>query len=84
MKRMPIIYTSKKVKQLVALLFLKGVYMTNAEYYRDKLLSMDYQIAVKDGVPVQCKDIECKECELNKDGECTDGKLVRWILAEKE
>lgn len=45
---------------------------------------MDYQIAVKDGVPVQCRDIECKECELNKDGECTDGMLVRWLLAEKE
>ena len=59
--------------------------MTNAEFYREELLKMDHQIGIKAGMPEHCRNMTCDQCDLSADGgECLDGKLVKWILEEKE
>lgn len=59
--------------------------MTNREKYAKKILDIvcaGKRIAVKNGVPCDCSETDCGECDLSHgDGHCS-GELVEWCNSE--
>lgn len=63
--------------------------MTNFEKYKDEILKIiansDYEmVAVKNGAPVPCDDIECGGCDIrdkSKNGACVSN-LVKWLYED--
>ena len=64
--------------------------MTNAEHYKDKIVALDYNIAIDENgklVPCYFGGIRCEDCGFNSYngcvGACTQAK-VKWLLSEYE
>lgn len=63
--------------------------MTNFEKYKDEILKIiansDYEIvAVKNGIPVLCDDIECDDCDIRDksgNGACVSD-LIKWLYKD--
>ena len=63
--------------------------MTNFEKYKDEILKIiansDYEIvAVKNGAPVPCDDIECGGCDIrdkSENGACASN-LIKWLYED--
>lgn len=63
--------------------------MTNFEKYKDEILKIiansDCEIvAVKNGAPVPCDDIECDDCDIRDksgNGACVSD-LIRWLYED--
>ena len=56
--------------------------MTNFEKWKDKILAItgdSDSVAVEDGVPCYCGDLDCKKCDFR--GAC-DRKRYKWLYAE--
>ena len=60
--------------------------MKNWDKYEKEIrgiISKNGSLAVKDGKPASCMDIECSECIGMKMSNC-DGKIFDWLYAEVE
>ena len=58
--------------------------MTNKEKYANTIaciVTMGEVLALKDGVPCACSDLECGECGLNGEKFCYDAE-VEWLNKE--
>ena len=58
--------------------------MTNREKYTKEILDIVCEgnnVAVKNGVPCACENIECRECDLSGGYSC-NAKLAKWCKAE--
>ena len=58
--------------------------MTNKEKYANTIAciaTMGEELALKDGVPCACSDLECGECGLNSEKFCYVAE-VEWLNKE--
>lgn len=58
--------------------------MTNREKYEKKILDIvcaGEDIAIKNGVPSACENIECRECDLSGGANC-NAKFAKWCKTE--
>lgn len=64
--------------------------MTNFEKFYEEIKELyntyfDAELAVKNGRPVNCHFIECKECDLfSEDDPRCDIKTLEWLSAKAE
>lgn len=58
--------------------------MTNREKYAKEILDIVCEgnnVAVKNGVPCVCENIECRECDLSGGYSC-NAKFAKWCNSE--
>ena len=54
--------------------------MTNFEKWHDELLELKNQIAIVNGIPKNCKHVDCEKCDLST-GYCFE-LAYRWLWEE--
>ena len=56
--------------------------MTNFEYYKDRIQTVNYDFAVsKDGEIMWCSTFKCGKCKFNTKGKCRSNK-IKWLYEE--